>query len=92
VSWLRGDSDQIVSDTSFFDFGYLGQLGAVPGWSGAVVYPPQPMLAQTRALFETYRANGGDYREEVLVNSGHSPHIEQPDAFLRLLSDFLLSV
>jgi pimeloyl-ACP methyl ester carboxylesterase len=92
VLWLRGDSDQIVSDTSFFDFGYLGQLGAVPGWPGAAVYPPQPMIRQTRALFETYRANGEDYREEVLVNSGHSPHIEQPAAFRRLLSDFLLSV
>ena len=36
---VRGDSDQIVSDTSLVDLGYLGQLGAVPGWPGAEPYP-----------------------------------------------------
>src|SRR5690606_2844228 len=45
ILWVRGDSDQIVSDTSLFDFAYLGQLGAVPGWPGADLYPPQPMIA-----------------------------------------------
>src|SRR5579864_4328862 len=39
--WIHGDQDQVVSDASFFDFGYLGKLGAVPGWPGDDVFPPQ---------------------------------------------------
>lgn len=89
ILWVRGSDDQIVSDTSLFDFGTLGQLGIVPGWPGAEVYPPQPMLAQTRAVLERYQANGGRYREEVMVDTGHSPYIEQPEAFATLLADHL---
>lgn len=89
VLWIRGDSDQIVSDTSLFDFGFLGQIGAVPGWPGADVYPPQPMIAQTRAVLDRYAANGGRYEEEVIENVGHSPHIEQPEAFLEALVSFI---
>lgn len=89
VLWVRGDSDQIVSDTSLLDFGTLGQLGAVPGWPGAEVYPSQPMVSQMRGVLEAYKAAGGSYREEVVANSGHSPHIEQPEAFRKLLLGFL---
>ena len=89
VLWVRGDSDQIVSDTSLFDFGYLGRLGAVPGWPGEDVFPPQPMIAQTRALFDAYQANGGQAREAVLPNCGHSPHVEQPAAFQDAVFGFL---
>lgn len=89
VLWIRGADDQIVSDTSFFDLGFLGSLGAVPGWPGAEVYPPQPMVAQTRAVLERYRAAGGRYREEVIPDCGHTPHIEQPNAFQTLLKTFL---
>ena len=89
VLWIRGADDQIVSDTSMFDFGYLGSLGAVPGWPGADVYPPQPMVSQMRAVLERYRAAGGRYREEVIPDCGHSPHIEKPEAFRGLLREFL---
>lgn len=85
VLWIRGADDQIVSDTSLFDFGYLGQLGAVPGWPGEEIYPPQPMISQTRAVLDAYSAQGGAVREEVLPDCGHSPHLEQPEAFLKLL-------
>lgn len=81
VLWVRGTEDQIVSDTSLFDFGFLGQLGAVPGWPGAEVCPPQPMLGQMRAVLEAYRANGGNYWELAIIDSGHSPHIEKPEEF-----------
>ncbi|MDI6768801.1 MAG: alpha/beta hydrolase [Anaerolineales bacterium] len=87
--WMRGADDQIVSDTSLFDFGYLGQLGAVPGWPGAEVFPPQPMAAQMRAVLEAYRAQGGQYHEEVIPDCGHSPHIEKPEAFRQALFNFL---
>lgn len=89
ILWIRGDSDQIVSDTSFFDFGTLGQLGFVPGWPGADVYPPQPMVSQTRAVLEKYQANGGHYQEVVIADAGHSPHVEQPAAFNQALHTHL---
>lgn len=86
VLWIRGAEDQIVSDTSFLDFGFLGQLGVVPGWPGSEVYPPQPMVSQMRTLLDTYTGNGGRYREEVIEDCGHSPHIEKPGEFERLLN------
>jgi pimeloyl-ACP methyl ester carboxylesterase len=76
VLWLRGDSDQVISDESMFDFGTLGKLGAVPGWPGLEVYPPQPQVAQMRAMLEGYRAGGGPVREVVLEGCGHGPPIE----------------
>jgi pimeloyl-ACP methyl ester carboxylesterase len=85
VLWVRGVDDQIVSDTSFFDFGFLGQLGAVPGWPGAEVFPPQPMVGQMRAVLDQYQANGGEYWEKVIPDCGHSPHIEKPEEFGALL-------
>jgi pimeloyl-ACP methyl ester carboxylesterase len=85
VLWIRGDSDQIVSDTSFFDLGYLGSLGYVPGWPGEEVMPPQPMIAQLRHLLE----RAGNYREVILENCGHSPHLEQPQRFLEELRSFV---
>jgi pimeloyl-ACP methyl ester carboxylesterase len=92
VLWVRGDSDQIVSDNSLFDFGTLGKLGAVPGWPGDEVFPPQPMVSQMRAVLDTYQANGGSYRELVIKDAAHSPHIEHPDEFIQELTSFLESV
>lgn len=89
ILWIRGDSDQIVSDASLFDLGTLGQLGAVPGWPGADRVPPQPMIAQTRAVLERYSENGGTFVEEVIEESGHSPFIEKPEAFIEAFSSFL---
>lgn len=89
ILWIRGDSDQIVSDTSFFDFGTLGKFGFVPGWPGEDVFPPQPMIAQTRAVLDRYQANGGVYQEVVIADAGHSPHIEKPEVFVQALLNFL---
>jgi len=74
ITWVRGDRDAIVSDTSFFDLAYLGSLGMVPGWPGADACPPQPMVGQTRAVLEQY----GPYTEVVYAGVGHSPHVERP--------------
>ncbi len=81
VLWVRGADDQIVSDTSLFDMGTLGALGAVPGWPGAEVYPSQPMVSQTRAVLDAYQAHGGRYSEVVFPECGHTPYIEKPEAF-----------
>jgi len=87
--WIHGADDQVVSDTSFFDFGFLGQIGAVPGWPGVEVYPPQPMKTQVRTVLERYKASGGQYQEVQLVDCGHSPHIEKQDEVLRLFTNFV---
>ena len=79
--WVRGSDDMIVSDNSFFDLGTLGSLGYVPGWPGAEIYPPQPMVSQTRAVLEAYAAAGGAYQEMVIENTGHTPYIERPEVF-----------
>lgn len=89
VLWVRGDADAIVGDASLFDLAQLGALGVVPGWPGADTCPPQPMLAQTRALLERGRANGGTFREVVLPGVGHSPFLEAPDAFITALTAHL---
>ena len=89
VLWVRGADDVIVSDTSLYDFGYLGSLGAVPGWPGPAACPPQPMLGQTRALLDGYAAAGGRYREVVIEDSGHGPHIDQAERFMSALSAHL---
>jgi pimeloyl-ACP methyl ester carboxylesterase len=91
VLWVRGDSDQIVADSSFFDFGTLGKFGFVPGWPGDEVYPPQPMVAQTRAVLEQYKANGGRYKELVIADAGHGAHIEKPAEFVAALVEHLRS-
>jgi pimeloyl-ACP methyl ester carboxylesterase len=89
VLWVRGADDRTVSDASAADFGYLGKIGLVPDWPGEEVYPPQPMVSQIRALFDGYAERGGSYREEVFADCGHTPHIEKPDEFRRVLTAFL---
>ncbi len=85
ILWIRGDSDMIVGDNSMFDFGALGKLGFVPGWPGDEVYPPQPMVSQTRFVLEQY----GDFEEHVIEATAHSPHIEKPGEFAAVFHKFL---
>jgi pimeloyl-ACP methyl ester carboxylesterase len=85
ILWIRGEKDAIVSDASFFDLNTLGSAGIVPGWPGAEVAPSQPMVSQTRAVLERYAANAGSYREVVLPETGHSPHLEQSEALAEAL-------
>ncbi|MFC4543315.1 alpha/beta hydrolase [Halosolutus amylolyticus] len=89
VLWIRGDSDQIVSNESMFDLGTLGRMGQVPGWPGEDVFPPQPMVDQTRAVLDTYADRGGEYEEVVFGNTGHTPHVEVPGDFMDRLVEFL---
>lgn len=89
VLWIRGADDQIVSDRSMFDFGVLGELGLVPGWPGAEVFPAQPMVGQMRHMLDAYARAGGTYKEVVIENCGHSPHLEHPDKFRNALKQFV---
>ena len=79
----------IVSDNSFFDFGTLGKLGYVPGWPGEEVYPPQPMVGQTRSLLEKYAAQGGSFEEVVISDTGHTPYVEKPEEFMAAFAKVL---
>ncbi|MEU9193547.1 alpha/beta fold hydrolase [Streptomyces hundungensis] len=78
VTWIRGEDDIIVSDTSLFDLAHLGALGVVPGWDGT---PAQPMLAQTRHALGLYARAGGRVREVVVPSAGHAVHVERPREF-----------
>lgn len=89
ICWVRGENDQIVADNSMFDFGALGKLGFVPGWPGDDVYPPQPMVGQTRDVLEKYAAKGGSFEEHVIPDTGHGPHMEKLDAFNAIFHPFI---
>ncbi len=90
ILWVRGTKDAIVSDASLFDLATLGQMGAIPGWPGDDVAPPQPMVTQTRAVLDAYAAAGGRCTE-VALDAGHSPLIEKPDEFYAALAEHLRS-
>ena len=92
ILWLRGADDVIVSDTSLYDLAYLGSLGAIPGWPGEQTWPPQPMVAQTRSVLLGYAASGGRFREVVIDDAGHGPHLDQPEKFLAELRDHLAGI
>lgn len=85
ILWIHGTADPIVSDTSFYDLNYLGQLGIVPGWPGGEVAPAQEMVSQTRDVLAAYRDAGGSVTEVELEGVGHSPHLEQPAQFRQAL-------
>ncbi len=89
IIWFRGEKDTIVSDTSFSDIGQLGKMGFIPGWPGEDVYPPQPMVTQTRSLLNQYQKKGGYFIESVFEASGHSPQIEEKEKFVNAYHDFL---
>ncbi len=89
VLWLRGDSDQVIADMSMFDLATFGKLGVVPGWPGDEVCPPQPMIAQTKAVLDAYARAGGEVREALIADCGHTPFIEKAAEFNAALHDFL---
>jgi pimeloyl-ACP methyl ester carboxylesterase len=83
VLWIRGQNDLVVSDSAASDPGFLGKLGMIPGWPGEDVFPPQPMLGQTRIVLEKYASTGGSFQEVVIDDAGHLPFIEKPEEFNR---------
>lgn len=77
VLWIRGDKDVVISDASMMDAVVRGLAGSIPDYPGTSVGPPQPMLAQTRAVFGDYVRAGGQCREVVIDGAGHAPHLER---------------
>ncbi|HCM25563.1 MAG TPA: alpha/beta hydrolase [Treponema sp.] len=92
VLWVHGADDQIVGDFSLFDIGTLGKLGAVPGWPGEDVFPPQPMLVQTRSVLEKRKTrSGGLWTEMVIADCGHTPFVEKAEEFRAVFFPFISS-
>ncbi len=89
VLWTHGTNDLIVADGSMLEFGTLGQAGLVPGWPGADVFPPQPMVTQIRDVLDRYAAAGGLVRTEMFDGSGHGPHVDADARWLAVYQDFL---
>ena len=92
ILWIHGTDDRVIADDSLFDIGYLGQMGAIPGWPGPNIHPPQPMKQQIRAVLAQYQTNGGHVQEVEIADSGHSPFIDQPTAFQEAFFGFLVSL
>jgi pimeloyl-ACP methyl ester carboxylesterase len=81
ILWVRGVDDKLISNSAASDAGTLGMLGLIPNYPGKEIYPPQPMLDQTRAVLEKYAAAGGAFQEVMIPDAGHAPFIEKPLEF-----------
>ena len=73
--------DLAVSDAAASCPGALGAAGMIPDWPGPEIFPPQPMLGQTRHVLDNYKAEGGAYREVIIEGTGHVPFIEKLSEF-----------
>ncbi len=89
ILWIRGSHDLAISDMAASDPGTLGAAGVLPDWPGAEQYPPQPMLAQTRAVLEAYKCSGGWYNEVIIEDAAHAPYLEKPNEFNEELHNHL---
>jgi pimeloyl-ACP methyl ester carboxylesterase len=92
VLWTHGGADLVVADGSPLELGTLGASGAVPGWPGAAVYPPQPMVSQIRAVLDRYAAAGGVVRTEIIDGAGHGPHLDTAPRWLAIFREFLTTI
>lgn len=90
VLWIRGSHDLAVSDRALSCPGNLGKMGLMPGWPGDEVFPPQPMVSQTRAVLEKYAAAGGAFSEVVIQDAGHAPYLDKLEAFNEIFHAHLL--
>ena len=92
VLWTHGSNDIVVADGSAWEMGALGQMEVIPGWPGADVFPPQPMVTQIRDVLDRYAAGGGRVEMEILEGSGHGPHIDAADRWSEIFFAFLESI
>jgi hypothetical protein len=90
--WTHGALDLVIADGSPLELGTLGASGAVPGWPGADVFPPQPMVTQIRSVLARYAEAGGWTRVEVLPDSAHGPFLDATEPWLAAVTEFLAEV
>ena len=88
VLWLRGDSDQVIADESFFDLATFGKtqviLRVLASEEGC---KPQPMIAQISFWCIDKYAPAGNIDQEVANRRlrSHTRCIEKADAFNQAL-------
>lgn len=92
VLWTHGTADIVIADGSAWEIGALGAAGAIPGWPGKDVVPPQPMVSQIRRVLGRYAEAGGTVRSEMFDGSGHGPLFDATDRWKRTFFHFLTSV
>ena len=92
VLWTHGTADIVVSDTSAWEMGTLGQMGLVPGWPGDDAYGPHAMVSQIRDVLAAYSAAGGRVEMEMFEGSGHGPHFDAAERWSARFFGFLDSV
>jgi pimeloyl-ACP methyl ester carboxylesterase len=92
ILWTHGTADIVVADGAAWEIGTLGKMGAVPGWPGEEVFPPQPMVTQIRTVLEAYREAGGRVEIEMFDGSGHFPPIDAAERWRTVFFAFLASV
>ena len=64
----------------------------MPGWPGADAFPPQPMVAQIRAVLADYAARGGRVETEWFEESGHFPPLDSRERWNARFFGFLESL
>ncbi len=89
VLWTHGDADIVIADGSAWEIGTLGAAGVVPGWPGADVVPPQPMVTQIRDVLQRYADAGGTVRMETIAGSGHGPLFDSQAAWSAIFFEHL---
>ena len=92
ILWTHGTADIVVADGSAWEMGALGKMGAVPGWPGEDVFPPQQMVSQIRDVLERYSAAGGVVQTRMFEGSGHGPHFDAAESWSATFFGFLASV
>lgn len=92
ILWTYGTEDIVIADGSAWEMGTLGKQGQVPGWPGDDVFPPQPMVTQTRTVLDGYRRAGGRVETEVFEGSGHFPPLDAAERWTSVFFRFLDSV
>ncbi len=90
ILWIRGSHDIAVCDDAASCPGALGAKGLIPDWPGPEIFPPQPMIGQTRTVLQRYADAGGQFREIVIEETGHVPFLERPEAFNHVFHEHLL--
>ncbi|HZD24231.1 MAG TPA: alpha/beta hydrolase, partial [Acidimicrobiia bacterium] len=89
ILWTHGTADIVISDNSAWDMAALGQADVIPGWPGADVFPPQPMVTQIRTVLEKYGQAGGSVRMEMIEGAGHGPHFDHAKEWNEIFFGFL---
>jgi pimeloyl-ACP methyl ester carboxylesterase len=64
-------------------------MGYIPGYLSPPVYPPQLTLKQIEYILKLYSERGGSYEKYIVQGAGHTPFIEKPEEFHKIIQQTL---